>query len=128
MVTGTGIDIIEISRIRTAVSKWGDRFLERVFNPQEISYAQEHIIPFQHYAGRFAAKEAIYKALGDRAVTWKDITICNDPAGKPSCIVRGLADNKAIHISISHCRYYAVASAVVEEVLPTHAKAVPRVV
>lgn len=114
MIIGTGIDIIEISRIRSSVDRWGDRFLERVFNPQEIAYAKAHTLPYQHYAGRFAAKEAIYKALGDRSVGWKDITITNDPAGKPDCTVNRLSEGKAIHISISHSKYYAVASAVVE--------------
>ena len=115
MVTGTGIDIVEISRIRSAVTKWGDRFLTRVFNPQEIAYAQSHTLPYQHFAGRFAAKEAIYKALGDRAVSWKDITIVNDDSGKPSCSVKGLTAGRSIHISISHSKYYAVANAVVEK-------------
>jgi len=114
MVIGTGIDIIEIPRIRTAVDRWGDRFLDRILNPAEIAYARTHTVPHQHYAGRFAAKEAIYKALGDKRVTWKDITIINDPDGKPSCLVAGLPAGKSIHISISHSKYYAVASAVVE--------------
>ena len=114
MVTGTGIDIVEISRIRTAVDKWGDRFLSRVFNPQEIAYAMSHTLPYQHFAGRFAAKEAVYKALGDRAVSWKDITVTNDDSGKPLCSVEGLTPGKVLHISISHSKYYAVANAVVE--------------
>ena len=114
MIIGTGVDIIEISRIRTAVDKWGERFLERVFNPQEIAYAQSHTLPFQHFAGRFAAKEAIYKALGNSAVTWKDITVINDDSGKPSCSVKGLARGKIVHISIAHSKYYAIANAVVE--------------
>ncbi len=114
MIIGTGIDIIEISRIRSSVDQWGGRFLQRVFNPEEIAYAQAHTIPYPHYAGRFAAKEAIYKALGDRMVSWKDITIINDTAGKPSCTVKGLAPGKTIHISISHSRHYAVANAIVE--------------
>ncbi len=115
MVIGTGIDIIEISRIRSSVNKWGGRFLQRVFSPTEIIYAQAHTVPYQHYAGRFAAKEAVYKALGDRAVSWKDITIMNDGDGKPSCLIKGLAAGKTVHLSISHSKYYAVACAVVEQ-------------
>ena len=114
MIVGTGIDIIEISRIRSSVNKYGQRFLDRVFNLQEIVYAQSHTFPFQHYAGRFAAKEAIYKALGDRTLSWKDITIINDATGKPSCFVKGLTSGKIIHISISHSKFYAVANAIVE--------------
>ncbi|MBF0505058.1 MAG: holo-ACP synthase [Candidatus Omnitrophica bacterium] len=114
MVIGTGIDIVEISRIRSAVKKWGDHFLNRIFNPQEIAYSNSHALPFQHFAGRFAAKEAIYKALGDRTIIWKDITIINDDSGKPLCLLKKLRSGTNIHISISHSKYYAVANAVIE--------------
>jgi len=112
VIIGTGIDIIEIQRIRSAVKTWGDRFLARVLNPEEIAYALSHAVPCQHYAGRFAAKEAIYKALGDRDLSWKDITIINSPEGKPECHIKGLKHK--VHLSISHSKFYAVASAVVE--------------
>ncbi len=115
MIIGTGIDIIEIARVRSAIARWGDRFLERIFNPQEVAYALSHTIPFQHFAGRFAAKEAIYKALGIRSLSWKDITIGNDATGKPSCLIKGLSPDTMIFISISHSKYYAIANAVVEK-------------
>ncbi len=114
MIVGTGVDIVEIARIRTAVAKWGDKFLARVLNPKEIAYAKSHTVPFQHYAGRFAAKEAIYKALGDKTLTWKDLTITNAPDGKPVCRIKRLPAGHVVHLSISHSKYYAVASAVVE--------------
>ena len=114
MIIGTGIDIIEIGRIRDAVKQHGDRFLNRVLAPDEIAYARKHSVPHPHYAGRFAAKEAIYKALGDKRVTWKDIIITNDAEGKPSCTVKGLKKGLKVHLSISHSKYYAVAQAVVE--------------
>lgn len=114
MIIGTGIDIVEIPRIRKAVETWGDRFLTRILNTQEISYAQSHTVPFPHYAGRFAAKEAIYKAVGNKRLTWKDITVTNDPDGKPVALVKGLGSGQTIHLSISHSKYYAVAQAVVE--------------
>ncbi len=114
MIIGTGVDIIEIPRIRAAVERWGDAFLSRVLNPREISYAKSHTVPFPHYAGRFAAKEAVYKALGDKAVTWKDLTIINASDGKPVCHVKGLPAGRVVHLSISHSKFYAVASAVVE--------------
>ena len=79
MIIGTGIDIIEISRIRSSVDQWGGRFLQRVFNPEEIAYAQAHTIPYPHYAGRFAAKEAIYKALGDRMVAGRILRSLTTP-------------------------------------------------
>jgi holo-[acyl-carrier protein] synthase len=114
MIIGTGVDIIEIDRIRASVERWGDHFLQRVFNPEEIAYAQAHTLPYQHYAGRFAGKEAVYKALGIRALGWKDITIVNDDSGKPVCRVNGAPSGVNIHLSISHSKFYAVASAVTE--------------
>lgn len=114
MVIGTGIDIIEIARIRSAVKQWGDRFLTRILNPEEIAYARSHAVPFPHYAGRFAAKEAVYKALGDRSITWKDLTVINEPDGKPICRVARLEPGRKVFISISHSRHYAIASAIVE--------------
>lgn len=114
MIIGTGVDIIEISRIKKSVETWGDRFLTRVLNPEEIAYAREHVVPFQHYAGRFAAKEAIYKAVGDKSLSWKELTITNTPEGKPVCKIAKKTFKGKIHLSISHSKYYAVASAVVE--------------
>jgi holo-[acyl-carrier protein] synthase len=114
MIVGTGVDIIEISRVRQAVERWGERFLNRVFNPEEIAYARCHAVPYPHYAGRFAAKEAVYKSLGDSRVSWKDLTIVNDPSGQPLCQGAYIPSDKKVHISISHSRYYAVASAIVE--------------
>jgi len=114
MITGTGVDIIEIPRIRQAAEKWGDRFLLRILNPEEIRYARQHTVPYPHYAGRFAAKEAVYKALGDRTVTWKDLTITNDRDGRPVCRLAKGSFKGRIHLSISHSKYYAVASAVIE--------------
>ena len=114
MIIGTGIDIVEIPRIRQAAEKWGDRFLERILNPEEICYARQHTIPYPHYAGRFAAKEAVYKALGDKTVTWRDLTITNDNNGRPVCHLGKTSFKGQIHLSISHSKYYAVASAVIE--------------
>ncbi len=113
MIIGTGIDIIEIYRIRAAVERWGEAFLNHVFNPVEIEYAQRHALPFPHYAGRFAAKEAIFKAMGDSKLTWHDISITNDADGKPICNLRDQQFKHNILLSISHCRDYAVASAIV---------------
>ncbi|MFH0753980.1 MAG: holo-ACP synthase [Candidatus Omnitrophota bacterium] len=114
MITGSGIDIVEIVRIRAATLKWGDRFLTRILNDEEIAYAQTHIIPYPHYAGRFAAKEAIYKAVGDKTLSWKDITVTNTPDGKPVCHINRPLSGQVIHLSISHSKFYAVASAIVE--------------
>ena len=121
MIHGTGIDIIEISRIEAAIERWGEDFLRHVFTNEEIDYARKHRYPAQHFAARFAAKEAVLKAFGDNAhISWKDIQIRNDRNGKPECLYRpsGAAAqrkkfNKKVLISISHTKNYAVASAII---------------
>ena len=114
MIQGVGTDIIEVSRIQKAIERWGNNFLEHVFTPQEIAYAQKHAFPYPHYAGRFAAKEAIFKALGDPQIIWQDLNITNDAQGKPLCQVSKPIAPARIFLSISHCKEYATAVAVVE--------------
>ena len=113
MILGTGIDIIEIARIQKAIERWGDNFIQHVFNEEEIAYAKGRKNPYQHFAARFAAKEAVFKAVGDQKMVWKDLTITNDPDGKPTCRYRARGFNKKILISMSHSKDYAVASAIV---------------
>jgi holo-[acyl-carrier protein] synthase len=114
MIIGTGIDIIEVDRIQKAVERWGDGFLKHVFTPPEIEYAQKFKFPYRLYAGRFAAKEAIFKAMGNPDLSWQDITIINDTRGKPVCYYNNIDFKDRLLISISHSRDYAVASAIVE--------------
>ncbi len=113
MIHGTGVDIIEIDRIERAINRWGDLFLEHVFTPDEIVWARTHKFPYPHYAGRFAAKEAIFKALGDPRVTWLDLNIYNDSSGKPVCHYSKNDFDGHIFLSISHAKSYAVAQAIV---------------
>lgn len=113
VIIGSGIDIIEISRIKKAVDRWGDEFLSHIFNPEEIAYSSRQKNPYQHYAVRFAAKEAVFKAVGDLKLSWKDVTITHDSDGKPVCVHRSPGFSKKILISLSHCKEYAVASAIV---------------
>jgi holo-[acyl-carrier protein] synthase len=115
MILGTGIDIIEIERIRKAVERWGDMFLKHVFTPIEIEHAKKFKFPYEHYAGRFAAKEAIFKAVGVPHLSWHDVSITNDSEGKPVCHDNHKKIKHRLLISISHSRDYAVASAIVEE-------------
>jgi len=118
MIAGHGIDIIEISRIRAAVEKYGDTFLKRIFTPSELEYAKSKKIPYQHLAARFAAKEAFAKALGEPDdVGWKEIELVNLENGKPVFKLSGRAErlkqkNKVsdVFVSVSHTKYYAVAS------------------
>jgi len=116
MITGTGVDITEVRRIRQAVEKWGDDFLKRVFTPLERENAKTRISFYQHLAGRFAAKEAVFKAVGDSRISWQDIQISNDREGKPVCqFLNGKCKDINVFISISHVKTYAVASAVIKK-------------
>ena len=114
MIYGIGIDIIELDRIQKAIDRWGDHFLNHVFTDTEIEYAQRHKYPLQHFAARFAAKEAVLKAFGKNShINWKDIQIKNDKDGKPVCTFRDKKFKKKILISISHTHVYAVANAII---------------
>jgi holo-[acyl-carrier protein] synthase len=114
MITGTGIDIANISRIKKSMNEYGERFMSKILSEKEIKMlpatGKEEFI-----AGRFAAKEALVKAAGI-SLTFREITIENDQKGKPfpAEIPPGLKDKK-IHISISHDSEYAVASVIIEE-------------
>ncbi len=114
MIIGSGIDIVEIKRIEEAIKRWGKIFLNHVFTDEEIAYAQKHRFPNQHFAARFAAKEAVLKAIGDNGhVHWKDIRISNDKNGKPICTFTKNKLKQKILISLSHTKNYAVANAII---------------
>jgi holo-[acyl-carrier protein] synthase len=115
MILGHGVDIIEVDRITKAIGRWGDHFLKHVFTDQEIAYAKKRRHPDQHFAARFAAKEAVLKALGENAhVQWTDIEIINQHNGKPLCLYHNEEFTKKIFISMSHTQNYAIASAIIE--------------
>ena len=114
MISGIGTDIVEVSRIAKAIERWEDHFLKHVFTQEEIDYCQGHKFPGPHFAGRFAAKEAVIKALPDIAnLLWTDIRITNDEQGKPHCTVVKKNLKQVIHISISHTKSHAIAFAVI---------------
>lgn len=111
----TGVDIIEIPRIKQTLDRYGQRFLDRIFTADEIAYCRGRA---PNLAGRFAAKEATMKALGTgvRGVSWKDIEVVRAESGAPSVKLHGRAEKRAerlqvaeITLSISHSREYAVA-------------------
>lgn len=115
-IKGTGIDIIEVDRIKKALDRWGDAFINHIFTAEEITYCQKHKFPAQNYAARFAAKEAIYKAVGDNPhLGWKDIQILKDNHGKPYCTILNHDVSYQIHVSLSHTENYATAHAIVTE-------------
>lgn len=114
MILGTGVDIVEIKRIKKAIKRWGNHFLTRIFHDEEIAYAKKNKNPIQHYAARFAAKEAVFKAVGNNPdIVWKDIKILNDKYGKPYCVLNKKKIKNKVFISISHSDHYAVASAII---------------
>ncbi len=121
MIKGIGVDIIEIERIRESIDTSGDRFLEKVFTPQEIAYCSGKQNSAQHYAARFAAKEAMSKALSTGwagEFRWKDVELTNDPSGQPHISLHGrLRDGMAgtcVHVSLSHSHSHVVAVVVID--------------
>jgi holo-[acyl-carrier protein] synthase len=121
MVLGLGIDIIEIARVKKSIEKYGDKFLDKVFTEEEIKYCNSKFNKYQHYAARFAAKEAVYKALASgwkEGLRWKDIEIQNDASGMPSIKPTGklqsfLSGDTQLRISISHSDNYVTSVAII---------------
>ena len=121
-IAGTGLDIVETGRIRQSLEQFGDRFLNRVFLPDEIEYCRSMKFSELHFAARFAAKEAISKAFGTgigHELGWKDMEICRHASGEPFVVLHGKGAELAkargvtsVFVSLSHCRDYAAASAI----------------
>ncbi len=115
----TGVDIIEIERVKNSIEETGGKFCEKVYTKREIEYCEsKKIQKYQHYAARFSAKEAIFKAISldlknKYDIDWKDIEILNDESGRPYVnILKQDIEINSIDISISHCKEYAVASVI----------------
>lgn len=122
MIRGIGVDIIEIGRIRESIERLGDAFLMKIFTEKEISYCTSKPNPHQHYAARFAAKEAVSKALSTGwtgEFSWKNVEVDNDDLGKPHVALHGRLREKlagcVVHVSISHDQTHVVAMALIEE-------------
>ena len=116
-----GTDIIEIERIKESIENIGEKFLKRVFTDKEIEYCEsKKAQKYQHYAGRFAAKEAAFKAISkilkDKySVCWKDFEVINNEQGRPYLTLYNVDTTKieSIDVSISHCKLYATANVTV---------------
>ncbi len=115
---GLGNDIVEIARIHQSIERHGQHFLDKLFTPREQEYCLRYKDTAPHFAGRFAAKEAIAKALGTgigEALSWLDIEILPDPHGRPIVTLSSRAqtqfDSPNILLSISHSKEYAIATA-----------------
>lgn len=121
-ILGIGTDIIECLRIAKMIERHGELFLTRVYTPHEIEYCTARKAATQHYAGRFAAKEAVLKALGTgwtRGIQWRDIEVRNEMGGRPRIALGGAARElceklgiEQVLVTISHCRTHATAYAV----------------
>ena len=118
MKISCGTDIIEIKRVQEAIEKHEDKFKQEIFTQNEIDYCESHKNQkFQHYAARFSAKEAIFKAISsklDNNYSWKDFEIINNKIGKPEVKLRkSILEIESIDVSLSHCKEYAIANVVV---------------
>ena len=118
----TGTDIIEINRIKDSIESLGDSFKNKIYTEEEIKYCESRKnAKYQHYAGRFAAKEAIFIAVSDFlddkfVISWKDAEVLADENGKPRITFtsKKLEEKiESIDISISHCKEFAVANVVI---------------
>lgn len=122
-VHGVGTDLVEVARFERLIGRGGRRFLDRWFTPGEVDYCLARDHPARHVAARFAAKEAVLKALrlsGDGPLRWREIEVCRDADGLPSIVLHGTfrqqADAvgvEALHVSLSHDGRYATATALV---------------
>ena len=125
MIFGTGLDIIEIKRIKNSIEKYSPKFEHRVFTSNEISYCKSQSDPAKHYAARFAVKEAVSKCLGTGitgTLGFQDMEITHGDTGKPVLKMIGKGKKlfqklklKSIHITISHDSTYAIAHAIAEQ-------------
>ncbi|HEX3724596.1 MAG TPA: holo-ACP synthase [Pirellulales bacterium] len=123
-IIGIGTDIIECLRIAQMIERHGELFINRVYTQHEIQYCQSRKLATQHFAGRWAAKEAILKALGTgwrKGISWRDVEVRNEPGGRPTVALRGGARDVVeelgiteMLISISHCRSHATAYALAQ--------------
>jgi holo-[acyl-carrier protein] synthase len=124
VIVGLGVDISEVNRIQEAMARHGQRFLERVFTPAEISYCNRHRDRAERFAGRFAAKEAAMKALGtgwSSGVRWVDIEVTRLPSGQPTLSLHGVARTigeqlgmRRASLSITHSGNTAFAQVIFE--------------
>lgn len=125
MILGHGVDLAEVERVRRSVGRFGDRFLDRVFTEGERVYAGDGPRRDEHLAARFAAKEAVFKALGTgwaKGVGWTDIEVVREASGKPVLVLHGKAFEVAEalgvrkwHLSLTHTGTMAMASVIAED-------------
>lgn len=123
MIDGIGVDIIEIERIQRSIDEYGESFLAKLFTVKEIQYCSSKPFPTQHYAARFAAKEALSKAIAtgwSGEFEWKNVEVVNSPAGKPDFVFYGetasVLKGHSVFLSMSHSENTVIAFVVIEKV------------
>lgn len=124
MILGIGTDLAEVERIRESIARFGDRFLNRIYTERERAYASSKANAAERFAARFAAKEAGMKAIGTgwrHGVTWKDFEVANEPSGRPTLRLSGVAGQiaermgvKRISVSLTHTSQTAFAVVILE--------------
>lgn len=124
-IFGIGTDLIEIDRMRQALNRRGERLLWRLFTGREIGYCRAKRVPYPHYAARFAAKEAFFKALGSGwrgGLRWNEVEVAHAEGGKPTLVLTGTVQRWAeekgvregnIQVSLTHSRDYASSTVII---------------
>jgi holo-[acyl-carrier protein] synthase len=124
MIIGTGVDIVEIERFRGILERLGDRFITRVFTSGEQKFCSERRDSAPHFAARFAAKEALFKALGTgwaKGIAWLDAEVQREGQEAPVLVLHGEAQKlsraknaRTVHLSLSHTDQWAIATVILE--------------
>lgn len=122
MIVGLGTDIVEVSRISNMIERHGDSFVNRIFTPGEVAYCRQRKFSAEPFAGRWAAKEAVMKALGTgfiQGTHFQEIEVVTEESGRPRVVLHGSTADLAkelgideILVTMSHCREYATATAI----------------
>ena len=125
MIYGIGVDLVNIKRVERVMERWGDRFVGRVFTPEEKEFCYKRAYPASAFALRFAAKEAFSKAIGfgmRRGIRWRDIEVFHHPGGQPYLKLHGKSSHvcrekkiTGFHLSLSDEGEYGVAMVVLEK-------------
>lgn len=121
IIQGIGVDVVDVLRLRNTLAEQGKAFLDKVFTDKEVAYCQGKRNPHEHFAARFAAKEAVGKAMQTGwggHFRWKDVEVVNEPSGAPKIVLyREVAETLkdcTVHLSLSHTENTVVAFAVIE--------------
>ncbi len=121
MIQGIGVDVVDVARMKSILTEQGAAFIDRVFTDTEVTYCRAKANPEQHFAARFAAKEAVSKAMQtgwSGIFRWKDVEVVNEPSGAPKILLYNAValslEKSAVHLSLSHTENTVVALAVIE--------------